>query len=73
MGRTDPEAQAQILWPLNDKQDSLEKIQGWEKEKQKGEGMAGGEDVNLGKFWETMEDRGGGMLWSMKLQRDGHD
>ena len=37
------------------------------------DGITDSMDMNLSKFWETVRDRGLGMLQSTGLQRGGHD
>ena len=68
IGRTDAEAEALILWPPDAMSQLIRKdwLGCWERLRAGGEGGRGWEgysitdsvDMNLGKLWETVEDRG---------------
>ena len=70
IGRAAAEAEAPILWPLMQRADSLEtilmlgKIEGTERRQQQRprwlDSITDSTDINLSKFWETVEDRGAG-------------
>ena len=73
-------AQVQQQWPSTAKNKIKKWIKCWERLKAKGEGNGRGWDsitnstaMNLSKLWETVEEKGPGMLQSMRSQRVRHD
>ena len=76
IGRTDTEAEAAILWPPDEKTDSLEKtlmlekIEGRRRREQQTmrwlDGIADSTHISLSKLWETLEDRA---VWRAAVYR----